>query len=126
MAQNLFEVLSTRFPFLSVVIYGAKQDEYIGIIQNVDSMITSFYDVNLLKTDDEKRLFLELGEKWYFESNRQLPINIYLKDEWAPFSSIFRTFITKETDIIHGPSTSLANLSLKKRRRSITVVRPMR
>jgi hypothetical protein len=121
--SNLFETLTLKFPFLSVILYGSNQDEFVGIIQNVDPIVTGFYDVNLLKTDEEKRLFLTLGEKWYFESNRQLPINIYLRAEWVIFSKIFRTFITKETTIIHGPETSLSNLSQKKRRRSITVIK---
>jgi hypothetical protein len=125
MNPNLFETLTAKFPFLSVILYGVKQDEFIGIVQNIDTSITSFYDVNKLKTDDEKRLFLLLGEKWYFESNRQLPINIYLKDEWLPFKKIFRTFISKEVTIIHGPVTSLSNLAQKKRRRNITVIKKL-
>ena len=81
------------------------------------------YDFNMLNTDEEKRLFLTLGERWYFESNRQLPINIYLKSEWEQFQRIFKTFITKELTIVHGPATSLSSLSQKKKRRSITVVK---
>jgi hypothetical protein len=110
---------------LSVIIYGNEKSELVGIIQNADIITTSFYDINLLKTDEEKRLFLSLGEKWYFESNRLLPINIYLKNEWNQFQPTFKTFITKELTIIYGPVTSLAALSQKKKRKSITVIKKM-
>ena len=71
MPNNLYEKLNQSFPFLSIITYGDSQDEYVGIIQNADSIITSVYDFSLLKTDEEKKLFLTLGEKWYYESNRQ-------------------------------------------------------
>lgn len=125
MASNLYKTLAEKFPFISIILYGDAQDEFVGIIQNTDATITCLYDFGLLKTDDEKRRFLELGEKWYYESNRQLPINIYLKEEWREFNAIFKTFITKETTIVHGPTTSLSALSQKKKRRSITVVKKM-
>ena len=125
MTSNLYQTLSNKFPFISILTYGDNADEYVGIIQNSDNIITSMYDFGLLTTEDEKKLFLTLGEKWYYESNRQLPINIYLKKEWKPFDKIFKTFITKEVTVIHGPSVSLSNLSQKKKRRSILVVKKM-
>lgn len=125
MSSNLYQILSEKFPFISVILYGDSQDEFVGIIQNADSTITSIYDFGLLKTDEEKRLFLTLGEKWYYESNRQLPINIYLKEEWEQFNKVFKTFISKELTVIHGPTTSLSALSQKKKRRSIMVVRKL-
>jgi hypothetical protein len=122
MSNKIYEKLSQTFPFISILTYGDGQEEFVGIIQNTDTMITSLYDFGLLTDEQQKREFLTLAEKWYFESNRQLPINIYLKDEWTPFEKIFRTFMTKEVNIIHGPIISLAALSHKKKRRSITVV----
>ena len=122
---NLYQTLTEKFPFISVVLYGGNQDEFVGIIQNADNVTTSLYDFGMLKTDEEKKQFLELGEKWYFESNRQLPINIYLKEEWEPFSNIFKTFVSRELTVVHGPCTSLAALSQKKKRRSILVIKKM-
>jgi hypothetical protein len=125
MTSNLYTTLTNKFPFISVILYGSSQEEFVGIIQNADNTITSIYDFGLLKTDEEKKLFLTLGEKWYYESNRQLPINIYLREEWKPFDKVFKTFITKELTVIHGPSTSLSALSQKKKRRSIMVVKKL-
>ena len=122
--SNLFEVLTEKFPFLTIVLYGNDKAESVGIIQNTDNTVTSFYDYALLKTDTEKKDFLRLGDTWWWESNRQVPINIYLKSEWKPFQYVLKTFITKEIEIVHGPMTSLANLSQKRsKRRSIILVR---
>ena len=123
-SNELYQTLTSKFPFVSVILYGVAQDEFVGIIQNIDAVTTGFYDLDLLTTDHEKRVFLELGEKWYFESNRLLPINIYLKNQW-PFNHILKNFITKEVTVIHGPATSLLNLTQKKKRRSITIVKKL-
>jgi len=74
--NQLYQTLAQQFPFISVVLYGAAQDEFVGIIQNVDSITTSLYDFGALKTDAERKLFLSLGEKWYFVGNH---FNMYSK-----------------------------------------------
>jgi len=125
MSSSLYTQLQQKFPFISILSYGANNDEYIGIVQNAGNTVTCFYDFGSLKSDEEKKLFLTLGEKWYFESNRMLPINIFLKDEWEPFNKYFKTFVTKELTVIHGPATSLDALSTKKKRRSITMIKKL-
>ena len=67
--------LQENFPFISVLTHSDK--EYVGIIINQDSNVTSFYDYELCSTDEEKSKMLELGEAWWWESNRQVPINIF-------------------------------------------------
>lgn len=120
--NNIFHRLTEKYPFISVIGYG--NNEYIGIIQNRDSFITNFYDLNSIKDPDLKRAFLELGEQWWWESNRQIPINIFLKTEWGVFKSYLRIFNSKDVVLLHGPSVSLAELAQKKtKRRSITLVR---
>lgn len=123
MPDQLLIALQKKFPFISIVEYGSNGDEFIGIIQNSDNAITCLYDFGSLKDEQEKRLFLELGEKWYYESNRMLPINIYLKDEWEPFQKTFKTLVTKEVNIVHGPSTSLSSLVTRRKHRSVLVIR---
>ena len=123
MPTNYSNILNEKFPFLSILTYGNDCLEYIGIVQNTDTLITSIYDYAELKTDEEKKQFLALGEKWYYESNRLIPINIYLKDEWKPFDKTFKTFITKEITVIHGMTVSINNIINKKKRRSIIMVK---
>lgn len=123
-AKDFFKKLSENHPFITVISF-ANQD-YVGIIQNRDDQYTSLYDYGSIASGDAKQLFLELGEIWWWESNRQIPINIFLKEEWGPFKSCLRTFNNKNLTIVHGPVTSLNELNKKRsKRRSITLVKRM-
>ena len=124
MNKDLFEKLSEKYPFITLCIYSSQ--EYVGIIQNRDDAITTIYDFGSISNLTEKQLFLELANIWWWESNRSIPINIFLKKEWEPFRSYIRTFANKDLEILHGPVCSLAELARKKsKRKSITLVRRM-
>jgi len=104
MEENYKELLDS-YPFLSYVTYGGQ--EYIGIIQNLDDIITSIYDYGVIKLQDQKKLYLELGEIWWWESNRLVPINIFLKSDWIQFRGTLKTFNSKDVTIKYGPVLSL-------------------
>ena len=114
---KLTENINDNFPFISVVHYG--KSEYVGIILNQDQSITSLYDFNMIKTDEEKQLFLELGETWWWESNRTIPINIFLKRDMTQFKYIIRTLNSKDVTILLGPTVNLNNLTIKRIKRKI-------
>jgi hypothetical protein len=114
--------LQENFPFISVIVHVSH--EYVGIIINQDAQVTSMYDYSLIKTDEEKQRFLELGEVWWWESNRQIPINIFLAREIFEFRYVIRNFSTKDVKLMHGPCTSLNDIIVKRiKRKSITLVR---
>jgi len=114
--------LQENFPFISVIVH--VNHEYVGIIINQDAQVTSMYDYSLIKTDGEKQRFLELGEVWWWESNRQIPINIFLAREIIEFRYVIRNFSTKDVKLMHGPCTSLNDIIVKRiKRKSITLVR---
>lgn len=120
--NNLFDKLSEKYPFLSVC--RCADEEHVGIIQNRDNAITTLYDFGALPSTEHKKLFLELGEVWWWESNRSIPINIFLRKDWALFKPYTRTFSNKTLEILSGPCTSLNEIVHKKRKRkSITLVR---
>lgn len=122
MTETESTALLTQWPFLSIISYGGT--EYIGIIQNVDDSITTIYDFNVLKSDEQKIAFLQLAESWWWESNRMVPINVFLKAEWAMFRPTLKTLNSKDVDIKFGPHLSLKEIALRKgKRRSITLVR---
>ncbi len=114
--------LQENFPFISVIVHVSH--EYVGIIINQDAQVTSMYDYSMIKTDEEKKRFLELGEVWWWESNRQIPINIFLAREIIEFRYVIRNFSTKDVKLMHGPCTSLNDIIVKRiKRKSITLVR---
>ena len=120
--NEIFEKLGKKFPFLTLV---QKSDfEYVGIVQNQDTNVISVYDYDKIATQREKELFLSLGETWWWESNRKLPINIFLKGEFKYFRTTLVTLNSKDVEIVHGPTVKLSEISKKRvKRRTIQLVR---
>jgi len=117
-----YKKLLDQYPFLSLLTYGGN--EYVGIIQNLDDSITTIYDYGLLRTEEQKILFIELAETWWWESNRMIPINIFLKQDWIQFRPTLKTFMSKDVELKYGPAVSLKeNAQKRSKRRSITLVR---
>jgi hypothetical protein len=109
---------------LTYLIYGGN--EYIGVIQNLDEVITTIYDYGALRPLEQKQQFLELAETWWWESNRLIPINVFLKAEWSPFRTVVKTMNSKDVKIKFGPQVSLKEIAAKRsKRRSITLVRKL-
>jgi hypothetical protein len=122
MTNDLFARLAEKYPFISLCVYAST--EYVGIIQNQDDAVTTIYDFGAIQDLEQKRRFLELANVWWWESNRSIPINIFLKTEWDPFRGYIRTFVNKDLEILHGPVCSLSEMARKKsKRKSITLVR---
>jgi len=120
--MRITENLQENFPFITVVNH--VDQEYVGIIINQDAAITSMYDYSHIKTEQEKARFIELGEVWWWESNRQIPINIFLAKEIFEFRYAIRNFSTKDVKVVFGPCTSLNDIIVKRiKRKSITLVR---
>lgn len=118
----LRDSITKNLAFITVLTYGGN--EYIGIIINQNQYVTTFYDINKLKTHDERSKLIEIGDIWWWESNRQFPISIFCKDQLVPFKYAIKTFNTKDTKIILGPSVNLLELSAKRiKRKSITLLR---
>jgi hypothetical protein len=122
---KLRDDIEQNLPFISVLTYG--DNEYVGIIINQDQFVTSFYDLNAIKTQEEKTAFLEIGETWWWESNRQFPINIFCREQIQPFHYAIKTFNSKDTRVLLGPVVNLMNLTLKRvKRKSVQLVRKVR
>ena len=118
---KLRDNIQEQLPFISVLHYG--EDEYVGIIINQDQFVTSFYDLELIKTPEEKSVLLEIGEVWWWESNRQIPISIFCRREIEPYRYAIKTFNSKDVRIILGPVVNLMNMTLKRvKRNSVQLV----
>ena len=122
MGDNIFVKLSENYPFITLCVYAGV--EYVGIIQNRDDSITTIYDFGSIQDSDLKKTFLDLAAAWWWESNRSIPINIFLKGEWDIFRDYLKTFSNRDLEIIHGPVCSLNDIARRKtKRKAITLVR---
>ena len=122
MGNDIFTKLADKYPFITLCVYATT--EYVGIIQNQDDAITTIYDFGSIQDIDLNRQFLEQANIWWWESNRSIPINIFLKEDWEVFRPYLKTFSNKDLEILHGPVCSLNEMARKKsKRKSITLVR---
>ena len=119
-----YQDLLDEFPFLTLVAYGGK--EYVGIIQNMDNNLASMYNFENIKDRKEKQEFLDIGEEWWWGTNRMIPINIIFKTNFEKFKSCLLTFSIKDFEVLHGPTISLNNIIQKRvKRRNLQLVRRM-
>jgi hypothetical protein len=122
MVNEIFKTLRDKFPFLSLIQKGNM--EFVGIVQNQDNNVISFYDYGRLMLPQDKMKFLKCGEIWWHESNRKLPINIFLKGDFRYFRSTLVTLNSKDVEIVEGPTVKLSEISHKRvKRRTIQLVR---
>jgi len=114
--------IEENYPFISVVTYGGS--EYVGIITNQDQFVTSMLVYSNLRSIQEKKRFLELGETWWYESNRMIPINIFLRRDIEPIKYCLVTMNSKDVKVSLGPTVNLHNLSIKRvKRKNVQLVR---
>ena len=120
--SEIFKTLRDKFPFLSLIRKGDL--EFVGIVQNQDNNVISFYDYGRLMNPQDKMRYLKCGEIWWYESNRKLPINIFLKGDFRYFRSTLVTLNSKDIQIVEGPTVKLSEISKKRvKRRTIQLVR---
>ncbi len=119
------EQFQKNFPFISCLKYGDK--EYIGTIINWDNSVVSVYDLSMIVDQEKKQQFLSMGETWWWESNRKIPINIFLKNEMKIFRQYIKTFNSKDTELLFGPIVNLSEIAEKRiKRKSIQLVKSVK
>jgi hypothetical protein len=112
----------TNYPFMTCI--RCNDAEYLGIIINFDQQVTSIYDYSSINASGKHTAFLELGDAWWWESNRKIPINIFLKQDMILFKPFIKTFNSKDVEVIFGPTVNLGDIAEKRiKRKSIQLVR---
>ena len=114
--------IEENYPFISVVTYGGQ--EYVGIIVNQDQYVTSMLVYNQIRSIEDKKRFLELGLIWWNESNRMIPISIFLRKDIEPLKYCSIAMNSKDVKVILGPTVNLNNLSFKRvKRKNVQLIR---
>lgn len=120
--EEALKQLLEKYPFFAIIKY--SEVEYVCVVQNQDTDVTTIYDYNSLRTDNHKKIFLELASQWWWESNRMIPINVFLKDDWLQFKYVAKTLITKECEILAGHAVRLHEIAGRRtKRKMIQLVR---
>jgi len=119
------EEFEKNYPYISCIKSNDK--EYLGIIINCDDNVASIYDLNMIVDEELRKVFLHLGEIWWWESNRKIPINIFLKKEMILYRPYIKTFNYKDVEVLFGPIVNLSEIAERRvKRKSIQLVRAVR
>ena len=67
---------------------------------------------------------LQLGEIWWMESNRLIPISIFLRKEIDQIKYCQMSMNSKDVKVTLGPTVNLNNLHIKRiKRKSVQLIR---
>ena len=122
MNELSYDSLLENFPFLSIVRYG--KNEFVGIIQNEDINTTSIYLLEKIINKEDRKLFIEYGREWWWETNRQIPIILILGNKFNKFDYCLRSFSNKNFEVIHGPTVRLRDLlKYKSKKKNVQLIR---
>lgn len=111
MINKKYEKLLESFPFLTLCKY---KDEYIlGVIQNKSKNFTSIYVIEDIESKELLKKFLDLCGIWWWESNRTLPVSIFLRNDFKKFKPYLRNYPNRGFEVIQGPVTALAEILYK-------------
>jgi hypothetical protein len=99
----------------------------VGVIINQDQYVTSMYVYTDIRSRAEQQLFLNLGEAWWWESNRLIPINIFMRGELEHFKYCIMTMNSKDVKVSVGPTVNLNNMSIKRvKRKNVQLIKKIK
>ena len=79
-----------------------------------------YEDINV----NAREKFMGLCQTWWWESNRMIPIGIFLRKELMKFKDVLRMINTKDVSVKIGQVTSLNNRAMKRiKRKAVQLVR---
>ncbi len=95
----------------------------VGIIQNESPKMVLFYDYEKIRDSERQKLFLQLGDSWWWGSNQALPVDSFIGEDFDIFGSALTGYPKKSIDEIHGPTISLQEQYLKRvKKKKIEIV----
>ena len=95
----------------------------VGIIQNESPKMVLFYDYEKIRDSEHQKLFLQLGDSWWWGSNQALPVDSFIGEDFDIFGSSLTGYPKKSIDEIHGPTISLQEQYLKRvKKKKIEIV----
>lgn len=116
-----YKKIQEKFPFLT----GGKylNQHYFGIVENSDDQIISMYVFNIIHDKKIKELFLKYGDQWWWESNRKIPISIFIGGQFKLFLPFLKHFIAKEFQHSFGPLSLEKEDKKRIKRKNVQLIR---
>jgi len=108
-------------PFVTTCgVYGS---DIIGILNIRGKNMTSIFVLELIDNYTDLIELLKLGEIWWWECNRNIPISVFMHEKMERFEYCKKAFPTKEFNIKTGPVVSISNIPTKRIKRNTTILK---
>lgn len=107
------------YPFVTVI----EHDEiiYYGIIKIKSKQYMTLYCFHEMDESLQEELLL-LANNWWWQSNRTIPICLFMQEEMEKFEPFTKRFNTDQVKIHSGPVISLSDLPTKRiKRRNVAL-----
>ena len=115
-------LVDPRWPYLTHIKYLNK--DYFGIVQNSDTNFLHMYVIDQTMSTENKQEFMNCGELYWWGSNRQVPINVFLGSRFKIFRGYLKSFSQKEVQVQSGPVPSLETLiNRRSKKRTVQLVK---
>lgn len=121
----LFDIakIKNTFPFISEI--ESNNNIYHGVILNYDKLSVSFIDIEKIRDKKEFVALINLSERWWWYSNRSIPLNLFYSNE----SELFMRYVThlpaKTSNVVSGHVASLQTIldmtKTNKRNRTLNI-----
>ena len=108
--------------FLTFLVL-ASGEVKVGIVQNESPKMVQFYDYEKIRDKNHQKIFLQLGDTWWWWSNQALPVDSYIGQDFDIFGDALTGYPKKSIEEIHGPTISLQEQYLKRvKKKKIEIV----
>lgn len=107
------------YPFVTVI----EHDDviYYGIIKIKSKQYVTLYCFDSMNEILQEDLLL-LANNWWWQSNRTIPISLFMQEEMERFEPFTKRFDTPTIRVLSGPLISLSDLPTKRiKRRNIAL-----
>lgn len=113
--DNIIKETREKYEFLTFLITKDTEEWRCGVVQNSNTRFITFYDIAKIRDEKLQKQFIELADKWWWESGQSLPIDCFIGPGFDVFQEALIT-IPKKTlscDPI-GPIYSITDQYLKR------------
>lgn len=98
--------------------------DVIGIVKIKSKQYITIYDLSKITDPCTKKLLLSFAHEWWWQSNRTIPISVFIKQDMEQFEKYTTRYNTDDFVLIHGPLVSISDLPKKRIKRRNVALKP--
>ncbi len=114
------EVIRDTYPFFSILVL-KNGTQVAGIIQNSTPTFVWIYQFDEIQKS-QRKTFLDHGRTWWNQSDRTIPIEVFIGTEFDVFRPHLKGHPRKNIESVHGHLVDLGETFRKRIKRRIVSI----